>query len=65
MQLFQQFAEQAIAIFFANRASSKGAAKRRGDAGLVGQDFDTDDTPIHVLPGLLLLPVSSAGHDGD
>ena len=63
MQPPEEVPEQAVAIaFVAGRASSEGAAKRRGNPGLVGHVLDTDDASIHVLPGRRLLSVSSAGH---
>ena len=60
MEPLQQIVEHAIRIVFPRWPSSKGAAKRRGDTGLIGQTFDTDDTSFHTkLVGLL---VGFAGH---
>ena len=50
----QQIFEHEIGIILMRRASREGAAKRGGDSGLVGQAFDMDDSPVHVMPGRLL-----------
>ena len=56
----QQVVEQAVAVLAFRRASSEGTAKRRCNSGLVGQVFDVDYTPFHLVPGrLLLLSVDS------
>ena len=60
----QQVLEHAVAILFPKRASSKGAAKRRGNSSLVGQAFDMDDTPFHAMLGRCLLRFSFGGHYG-
>ena len=62
MKAFQQIAEQAIAVTFLDRPSSEGAAKRRGNSGLVGQAFDTDETPFHVKLGRRLHQFGFVGH---
>ena len=56
MEPLQQILEQAVAIVPLRRAGSEGAAKRRGNSGLVGQVLDADDAPVHLVPasGLLL-----------
>jgi len=50
----QQILEQAVGLIFLGRPSGEGAAQRRGNASLVGQAFDTDDSPFHVKLGRLL-----------
>lgn len=62
MQPIQQIFEQTAAIIRFRRSGSEGAAKRRGDSGLIGQAFDTDDTAVHVKLGRGILHVSFAGH---
>jgi hypothetical protein len=58
----QQLLEHAVRIVVVLHSSSKGAAKRRGDSGLVRQALDTDDAPLHVMLGRRLLQVSFASH---
>ena len=65
MEPIQQVVEQAVAVGFYIRASRERAAKRRGNTGLVGQAFDTDDTPFHVTLGRRLLQFCFAGHECD
>ena len=65
MQPPQQVLEQLIGFVLVNGASTKGAAKRRRYSGLVGQAFNTDDTPVHVMLGRRLPHVSFAGHLSD
>lgn len=48
-----------LVVFLA--AGSEGATKRRGDAGLIGQAVNTDDTPFHVKLSRRLL-MRLAGH---
>ena len=62
MQAFQQVVEQAAAVAFLDRPSRKGAAKRRGNPGLVGQAFDTDDAPFHAKLGRRLHQFGFIGH---
>ena len=57
----QQVVEQAVADLAFRRASSERSAKRRCNSGLVGQVFDADYTPVHLVPGRRLL-VSIASH---
>ena len=62
VQALQKLVEQAVGILVRDRPSSKGAAKRRGNSGLVGQAFDMDDTPFHLKLARRLSKVSFAGH---
>lgn len=55
----QQILEHAVGFIRFWWASNKSAAKRRGNSGLVGQAFDADDAPFHLVPGRLLLRVAS------
>ena len=57
----QQLLEHPVAIILFRLAGSEGAAKRRGNSGLVGQALDMDDTPVHVKLGRRLL-LSITGH---
>ena len=61
MQPAEQVVELAVGIVLAQRPGRESAAKRRGDAGLVGQAFDMDDTPFHVSLARRL-QFSFAGH---
>ena len=54
MELAEEVVELAVGILLA-RASSKGAAQRRRDPGLVGQAVNMDDSPVHVILCRLLL----------
>jgi hypothetical protein len=62
MKPLQQILEQAVAIILFLRASHEGAVKRCRYSGLIGQAFDTDDTPVHVKLSCRLLHFSFAGH---
>lgn len=62
MQPLQQFLEHAAGIILIGRAGRESAAQRSGDSGLVGQAFNTDDTPFHGKLVRRLLQVSIAGH---
>lgn len=65
MEPLQQLVEHPDCLVFVFGASSERAAKRRGDSGLVGQTFDTDDLPVHVTLALLFLRICITGHERD
>ena len=55
MEPLQQVLEHLLAVVLVPGSSSKGAAKRRGNSGLVGQAFDMDDPSFHSMLGRRLL----------
>ena len=59
MKPLEQVVEHAVVAI--RRPSGESAAQRRGNSGLVGQVFDADDAPVHMVPGCRLL-LSVASH---
>lgn len=64
MEPQQQFLERPVRLVEALRAGSERTAQGRGDPGLVGEAFNTDNLPVHVMLALLL-PIRFAVHESD
>ena len=64
MQPPQQILEHPARILIFGGPSRERAAERRRDPGLIGQAFDTDDSPFHVKL-VQLLQIGFVGHQGN